>query len=83
MRVPLLRGHRGPALGEVSVREDARGLRVEGAAEGVRVGDALSVGFRTVRARQGGRRELLSVELIEVSLVAMPMQPLARVELID
>ncbi len=79
VRVPLLRGHKGPAIATVAVREDARGLRVEGAAEGVRVGDGLSVGFRTLRSRQGGRRELLQVELIEVSLVRVPMQPGARV----
>ncbi len=79
-RVPLLRNHRGPAVGEVVVCEDERGLRIEGAADGVCVGDGLSVGYRPVRVRQGARRELLLVELVEVSLVAMPMQPGARVE---
>ena len=78
--VPLLRDHRGAAIGEVSVREDARGLVVEGAADGVRVGDGLSVGFRPRRVTQGGRREILAAELVEVSLVRVPMQPLARVE---
>lgn len=81
--VPLLRDHRGPAIGTVRVREDGRGLLVEGAAEGVRVGDGLSVGFRAVRARQGGRREILAAELVEVSLVQVPMQPGARVTRID
>jgi hypothetical protein len=32
-----------------------------------------------VRTRQGARRELLAVTLVEVSLVAVPMQPHARV----
>ena len=79
-RVPLLRGHGGAAIGAVSVREDARGVWVEGEAEGVRVGDGLSVGYRPVAVRQGVWRELLAVELIEVSLVPVPMQPLARVQ---
>jgi HK97 family phage prohead protease len=74
-----------------SVREDERGLRVEGVvadlelARLVRAGAVagLSVGYRALRVRQGVRRELLSVELVEVSLVAVPMQALARVEVVD
>ena len=81
--VPLLRDHRGPAIGTVMVRGDPHGLVVEGAADGVRVGDGLSVGFRATRVRQGARREILAAELVEVSLVAVPMQPLARVAVID
>lgn len=80
--VPLLRDHRGPPVGTVTVREDARGLRVEGSAEGVRIGDGLSVGFVAVRARQGARREISRATLVEVSLVRVPMQALARVETI-
>ena len=80
--VPLLREHRGGPIGSVSVCEDDVGLFVEGAAEGVRVGDGLSVGYRATRVRQGARREILAVELVEVSLVAIPMQPGARVETI-
>ena len=80
---PLLRNHRGEPVGEVTVREDARGLLVEGTADGVRVGDGLSVGFRATRTRQGARRELLGVRLVEVSLVAIPMQPGARVAFVD
>lgn len=80
--VPLLRNHRGPPIGAVTVREDGRGLKVEGAADVVRLGDGLSVGFRATRVRHGARRELLGVRLVEVSLVAMPMQPGARVETI-
>ncbi|MGU3391549.1 HK97 family phage prohead protease [Sphingomonas sp. M1A8_2b] len=89
--VPLLWQHRGGAVGLLaSVREDARGLRVEGVvadselARLVRAGAVagLSVGYRALRVRQGGRRELLEVELVEVSLVAVPMQALARVEVV-
>jgi uncharacterized protein len=82
-RVPLLRGHGGAAIGAVVVREDGRGLWVEGEAEGVRVGDGLSVGYRPLAARQGVWRELLLVDLIEVSLVPVPMQPFAKVETIN
>jgi hypothetical protein len=78
--VALLRGHRGEPIGRVAVREDERGLLVEGAGDGVRVGDGLSVGFRALRTRQGARREILSVALVEVSVVQVPMQPGARVE---
>ena len=90
--VPLLWQHRGNPVGTLSmVREEAGGLLVEGVIDDpevvrlVRSGalPALSVGFRAVRARQGAWRELLAVELVEVSLVASPMQPGARVELID
>ena len=77
-----------------TVREDSRGLRItarivdcgrgEVAAGLVRAGalDGLSFGYRvkTARANRGlGVRELTLVELIEVSLVTFPMQPLARV----
>ena len=79
----------------VEAREDARGLRVvaafadgsETAREAAALVEAgalggLSFGYRTKRARADrarGLRELLSVELVEVSLVTFPMQPLARV----
>jgi len=90
--VPLLWQHRGEVVGSLSVvAEDARGLRVEGVVEDpklarlVRAGAVagLSVGYRATSVRQGVRRELLSVELVEVSLVAVPMQALARVEVVD
>ena len=89
--VPLLWQHRGVAVGTLSlVGEDARGLRVEGVVEDlelarlVRSGAVagLSVGYRATSVRQGARRELLSVSLVEVSLVAVPMQALARVEVV-
>lgn len=89
--VPLLWQHRGVAVGSLSVvAEDARGLRVEGVVEDpelarlVRGGAVAgsSVGYRALRVRQGGRRELLAVALVEVSLVAVPMQALARLEVV-
>jgi HK97 family phage prohead protease len=79
----------------VSAREDRKGLRIVAdlaagsrggreAAALVKAGalSGLSFGYRTKRARRDrvrGLRELLSVELVEVSLVTFPMQPLARV----
>ena len=90
--VPLLWQHRGVAVGSLSVvAEDARGLRVEGVVSDVELarlvrGGAvagLSVGYRATSVRQGVRRELLSVDLVEVSLVAVPMQALARLEVIS
>jgi HK97 family phage prohead protease len=76
-----------------NVAEDAKGLKVEGrlvldATAGrdarallqARALDGLSIGFRTVKATptRGGRR-VEDVDLIEVSLVARPAQPAARV----
>ncbi len=66
--------------------EDARGLRVLGRVV-PRVGAlvaagrlrGLSFGYRVKRAAGANPRALLDVELIEVSLVRRPMQPLARV----
>ncbi len=90
--VPLLWQHRGGAVGSLSVvAEDARGLRVEGVVEDpelarlVRSGAVagLSVGYRALRVRQGVRRELLLVDLVEVSLVVVPMQALARAEVVN
>jgi uncharacterized protein len=85
--VPLLWQHRGAPVGEVAVAEDARGLRVIGAVAepklaGLVLGGAingLSFGYRVRAATRGRYRELTELELVEVSLVAQPMQPLARV----
>ena len=85
--VPLLWQHRGEPVGSAAVREDAAGLAVEGIiddpalAAAVRSGTVagLSVGYRPRAVRQGAHRELTAVDLVEVSLVAVPMQPLARV----
>lgn len=84
--VPLLWQHRRP-VGSALVSEDDHGLRVEGVIDdpeaarlvGARALDGLSVGYRPLVVRQGARRELLRVRLAEVSLVAVPMQPTARI----
>ncbi len=87
--VPLLWQHRGAAIGVVeTLAEDARGLRVTGriadarAAELVRSGalNGLSFGYRARAVRQGARRVIAAADLIEISLVAQPMQPLARID---
>ena len=96
--VPLLWQH-GPAsvIGVVeSAREDARGLRVIGrvsrasaagreAAAAIAQGmvDGLSFGYRVKAARGAGPRELLALELVEVSVVTHPMQPMARVVAVE
>lgn len=71
-----------------AIGEDARGLRVTavvadaGVARAVASGalSGLSVGYRARSVRQAARREILRATLAEVSLVAVPMQPAARVE---
>jgi HK97 family phage prohead protease len=78
-----------------AIREDARGLYVEGrisadVAKGrevlalLRSGglDGLSIGFKTVRARtdaKTGIRRILEADLWEISVVTFPMLPSARV----
>ena len=88
--VPLLWQHRSDrVIGRVEMlAEDKRGLRViarvDGkAAELVASGSGLSFGYRVREARHGGRRELIDVDLVEVSLVARPMQRLARVHAVE
>ena len=87
--VPLLWQHRpGAVVGVIeTLEEDARGLRVVARvthpkAAGLVARWALTVlsfGYR-VRAARGARpRELVALDLAELSLVAVPMQPLARV----
>jgi uncharacterized protein len=72
-------------IGTVSVLgEDAKGLRViaESARAPVQIGQGLSFGYRVkgaCRSACGQYRELTQLDLIEISLVACPMQPLARV----
>ncbi len=90
--VPLLWQHRGAPVGVIEqLSEDARGLRVIGRIDDARLAGlvrgggvkGLSFGYRVRAARtgstQGRVRELTALDLIEVSLVAQPMQPLARV----
>ncbi|MBB3539753.1 MULTISPECIES: HK97 family phage prohead protease [Rhizobium] len=79
-----------------TIREDSRGLYVEGMlAEGVSRArevhqllkngalDGLSIGFRTVRAKtdaKSGVRRILEADLWEISVVTFPMLPSARVQ---
>jgi HK97 family phage prohead protease len=76
----------------LDVREDARGLFVRGVlVPEVKRGreamallsagalDGLSIGFRTVKARRvGGARELVEVDLWEISIVTFPLLDGAR-----
>lgn len=86
--VPLLWQHRGQAVGAIErIAPDARGLRVIGRIDDARVAGlvrnggvrGLSIGFRARGAVRGHVRELTAVDLVEISLVARPLQPLARV----
>ena len=91
--VPLLWQHRpGAVIGTIEgLAEDARGLRVVArvthptaaalVARGALTG--LSFGYRVTAARGANPRELLGLDLAEVSLVAAPMQALARVIAIE
>jgi uncharacterized protein len=93
--LPLYWQHRpDQAIGVIEhVAEDARGLRVIGridrpdsrAAQLLAQGavNGLSFGFRTRAARQSAAgRELLEIDLFEVSLVTHPLQHGARVHLV-
>jgi hypothetical protein len=95
--VPLLWQHEtGRPIGRIDyLREDKRGLRViarlsesaqgreaaalleEGAVSG------LSFGYRVREAKGSEPRELIDLDLVEVSLVTLPMQPKARVHALD
>jgi HK97 family phage prohead protease len=92
--VPLLWQHKaGAVIGRVEhLSEDRRGLRVIASLEDEHAArllgrgkvDGLSFGYRVREAKSaGGLRELLELELVEVSLVANPMQKLARVHAIE
>lgn len=91
--VPLLWQHEsGKPIGRIDyLQEDRRGLRViarlsesaggrEAAAlltDGAVTG--LSFGYRVREAQGSAPRELIELDLVEVSLVTLPMQPKARV----
>jgi HK97 family phage prohead protease len=96
-QVPLLWQH-DPArpIGRIEyLKEDRRGLRViarlsdgragreaaalltEGAVRG------LSFGYRVRSARGEAPRELTELDLVEISLVTLPMQPKARVHAVE
>lgn len=66
-----------------SLSEDERGLRVIAQvydeAMPVQAGSGLSFGYRVQAMKPGNYRELTDLDLIEVSIVSHPMQPLARV----
>lgn len=86
--VPIFWQHdTGQRIGTIEMlKEDRRGLRVIGRLAGGRAvapGQGLSFGYRVRAARKGAFRELTDLELIEVSLVAQPMQPLARVHAVE
>ena len=83
--VPLLWQHdRNRRIGYVeSLSEDARGLRVIARLDDektpVQAGTGLSFGYRVRAMKKQDYRELTDLDLIEVSVVTHPMQPLARV----
>jgi uncharacterized protein len=82
--IPLLLQHEtGRQIGEIEhVSQDAHGLRVIARIDDdtpVTPGAGLSFGYRVRAMKQGPFRELTDLDLIEVSVVTHPMQPLARV----
>ena len=92
--VPLLWQHQsGSVIGRIEhLSEDKRGLRVIAAVGDARASrllgsgkvDGLSFGYRVREAKSaGGQRELMELDLVEVSLVANPMQPKARVHAVE
>lgn len=96
LRLPLLWQHRpDQQIGWIeSAGEDERGLRVvarvdatdSAAARALKHGavDGLSFGYRVLQGRAlPSGRELNDLEIIEVSLVTRPMQPLARVHYVE
>ena len=92
--VPLLWQHKaGAVIGRIEhLSEDARGLRVIARLGDARTSrllgngkvDGLSFGYRVREAKSAaGLRELTELDLVEVSLVANPMQPKARVHAVE
>lgn len=92
--VPLLWQHQaGAVVGRIEhLSEDERGLRVIAELRDARLArlletkriDGLSFGYRVREAKSAGRlRELIELDLVEVSLVAHPMQPKARVHAVE
>jgi uncharacterized protein len=84
--IPLLWQHdRKQRIGFVeSLSEDERGLRIiakidDDAGRRVAAGNGLSFGYRVQAMEKNTYRELTDLDLIEVSVVTHPMQPLARV----
>lgn len=96
LRLPLLWQHRpDQQIGWIDVAsEDERGLRVvatitepqSAAARALKDGavDGLSFGYRVRQGRAlPSGRELHDLDIMEVSLVTRPMQPLARVHYLE
>jgi HK97 family phage prohead protease len=92
--VPLLWQHKpGAVIGRIEhLSEDERGLRVIASVGDQRASrllesgkvDGLSFGYRVREAKSDGpERELIQLDLVEVSLVANPMQPKARVHALE
>jgi HK97 family phage prohead protease len=92
--VPLLWQHKaGAVIGRIEhLSEDERGLRVIASVGDARASrllgakkvDGLSFGYRVREAKSAGvHRELIELDLVEVSVVANPMQPLARVHAVE
>jgi HK97 family phage prohead protease len=95
--VPLLWQHAPERpIGRVEyLKEDGRGLRVIGRLSGGAAGReaaallaegavrGLSFGYRVRTASGEGPRELTLLELVEISLVTLPMQPKARVHAVE
>jgi uncharacterized protein len=95
--VPLLWQHKsGRPVGRIEyLKVDRRGLRViarlsdgpagRAAAAALREGKVagLSFGYNVRQAKGRAPRELTELDLIEISLVAVPMQPKARVHAVE
>lgn len=93
-KIPLLWQHQpGRVIGTIEhLKEDGRGLQVIGSIKDDEFGSllrreltkgrltGLSFGYRVAASRNAGRhREIDDLDLLEISLVRHPMQPLARV----
>ncbi|HZG08798.1 MAG TPA: HK97 family phage prohead protease [Allosphingosinicella sp.] len=95
--VPLLWQHDAARpIGRIEyLREDKRGLRVIARLSGGKAGReaaallkdgavrGLSFGYRVREAAGEAPRELKDLDLVEVSLVTLPMQPKARVHAVE
>lgn len=90
--LPMLSDHQRQVGTWTRTVEDAQGLYVEGEVSDpalrrlIRSGrvKGLSIGYRTRRSRDGpGRRDLLELDLKEVSVVAFPMLGSARIDTVD
>ena len=95
--VPLLWQHEaGKPIGRIDyLKEDKRGLRVIARLSETAAGreaaallkdgavSGLSFGYRVREATGAAPRELIDLDLVEVSLVTLPMQPRARVHALE